>query len=477
LLRIERNEACPCGSGRKYKKCCLGRVEEANAAIRRSVRIPFPAQTSAVSELLGAAVGLEGDTEDRPLALERAIEALSRLADALGGDSGPDETGVGALHDDLLEALRSHPELKMVRYDPDDFLREAAKAREEAGPGEETSATGPVPSPGDERPGEVEQVASEVVRRLWSPELAEHFSFRLLAALRSEPTPDQAAGIVWGAWCLADSSPPSENPFWLAVFDATAEDLAVALKKLEALEKETEAGGQEKWLEGLAAVLTEHPIMDRHLSNWIREETAEALEAVREGRLRLFLPVWAVLGGLRFILKHMEDLKRRLLDALDSAGAGGSPDGPPDLAALLEAVEDRDLARGLTAVAEDLDWEPVVSLAVPAVYEFATGEDVPVSLRESAEALAMNLTQCLTTAQWRIYHILYARALLDLMECEELPTGLPQGHPFELRYEDLLDEAKLTEYAAALEKAGERAGAEHVRRVIASQSTNVATEK
>jgi uncharacterized protein YecA (UPF0149 family) len=26
IPKIGRNEACPCGSGRKFKKCCLGRL-------------------------------------------------------------------------------------------------------------------------------------------------------------------------------------------------------------------------------------------------------------------------------------------------------------------------------------------------------------------------------------------------------------------------------------------------------------------
>lgn len=25
MMKIERNELCPCGSGKKYKKCCLGK--------------------------------------------------------------------------------------------------------------------------------------------------------------------------------------------------------------------------------------------------------------------------------------------------------------------------------------------------------------------------------------------------------------------------------------------------------------------
>ena len=26
--KVGRNESCPCGSGKKYKKCCLGKKEE-----------------------------------------------------------------------------------------------------------------------------------------------------------------------------------------------------------------------------------------------------------------------------------------------------------------------------------------------------------------------------------------------------------------------------------------------------------------
>ena len=27
-MRIGRNDPCPCGSGKKYKKCCLGKTDD-----------------------------------------------------------------------------------------------------------------------------------------------------------------------------------------------------------------------------------------------------------------------------------------------------------------------------------------------------------------------------------------------------------------------------------------------------------------
>lgn len=38
-MKIGRNESCPCGSGKKYKKCCLDKSDEqrlAEAVLRSS---------------------------------------------------------------------------------------------------------------------------------------------------------------------------------------------------------------------------------------------------------------------------------------------------------------------------------------------------------------------------------------------------------------------------------------------------------
>jgi len=32
-MKLGRNEPCPCGSGKKYKNCCLSTLEEAKAAM------------------------------------------------------------------------------------------------------------------------------------------------------------------------------------------------------------------------------------------------------------------------------------------------------------------------------------------------------------------------------------------------------------------------------------------------------------
>jgi tetratricopeptide (TPR) repeat protein len=44
MAKVGRNDVCPCGSGRKYKKCCLARNEAANAAARTTSLGPKVAQ-------------------------------------------------------------------------------------------------------------------------------------------------------------------------------------------------------------------------------------------------------------------------------------------------------------------------------------------------------------------------------------------------------------------------------------------------
>jgi tetratricopeptide (TPR) repeat protein len=43
MAKIGRNDACPCGSGKKYKRCCLAKVEEAERqALAAAAAAPTP---------------------------------------------------------------------------------------------------------------------------------------------------------------------------------------------------------------------------------------------------------------------------------------------------------------------------------------------------------------------------------------------------------------------------------------------------
>jgi tetratricopeptide (TPR) repeat protein len=42
MPKIARNAPCPCGSGKKYKRCCLKKIEDQQAAARRAAATAKP---------------------------------------------------------------------------------------------------------------------------------------------------------------------------------------------------------------------------------------------------------------------------------------------------------------------------------------------------------------------------------------------------------------------------------------------------
>jgi SEC-C motif len=62
MLRIGRNDPCPCGSGKKYKKCCLVSVEDADFQYRRWRQVEarlIPRLTAFTFEALGSEIVAE----------------------------------------------------------------------------------------------------------------------------------------------------------------------------------------------------------------------------------------------------------------------------------------------------------------------------------------------------------------------------------------------------------------------------------
>jgi hypothetical protein len=76
--RPGRNEPCPCGSGRKYKQCCLAK-DESLAAAARKVAAEVAAATAAPVE------GVEGveaaETSDRAALAQRHVTRLRAALD------------------------------------------------------------------------------------------------------------------------------------------------------------------------------------------------------------------------------------------------------------------------------------------------------------------------------------------------------------------------------------------------------------
>jgi tetratricopeptide (TPR) repeat protein len=119
MAALSRNAPCPCGSGKKYKKCCFGKAESVapGPAARAAVFVPADlddlsnrandlirqgqwAATQAICERLGKEFPNEIDADDR---LAQLYEAQGKWAPALAHAQA------------ALDKARQHPE----KFDPE----------------------------------------------------------------------------------------------------------------------------------------------------------------------------------------------------------------------------------------------------------------------------------------------------------------------------------------------------------------------
>ena len=64
MAKTGRNDPCPCGSGQKYKRCCLPRDDAAEAARAAELARARETDSAVISAAIGAAIGADDDGLD-----------------------------------------------------------------------------------------------------------------------------------------------------------------------------------------------------------------------------------------------------------------------------------------------------------------------------------------------------------------------------------------------------------------------------
>ena len=113
-----RNDPCPCGSGKKYKRCCLDRDQAAALAPLLAKRAKPEAERRAHAEELRATLA-------EAMELDNASNAVVHLIDA--GRLDEAEQAARALLIDYPEVHDGHDRLGMV-YEARGLHREAAES-------------------------------------------------------------------------------------------------------------------------------------------------------------------------------------------------------------------------------------------------------------------------------------------------------------------------------------------------------------
>jgi tetratricopeptide (TPR) repeat protein len=127
MAKIGRNDPCPCGSGKKYKRCCLARVEEAQRQTPAAAALePDPNHLGlcddCYDELAAASNGVLDlvDAGKLDAAEQAAHELLERFPDV---HDGFDRLGMvyEARGDNRLAAEYYRKALAFVREHADDY--------------------------------------------------------------------------------------------------------------------------------------------------------------------------------------------------------------------------------------------------------------------------------------------------------------------------------------------------------------------
>ncbi|MDI6907726.1 MAG: SEC-C metal-binding domain-containing protein [Thermoanaerobacterales bacterium] len=290
FFEVGRNDPCECGSGRKYKRCCKGRVDE---YVRRW-RGRWDWVEPPLLDALSLACGLRPDEDDRPPDPGKVEEALDALSKVWGAES-EDGFVAGLLPrlETLATLLRTRDMLSDGMFGVHELweaLRALNELDEEAGP-----ATA-------ER--EFERLMEEFLPALVDRERAEEMAWALLFLLRGEEwTASELESIILGLhFCLEEKA--VFNPLWETVFRVCIYEAAAALNDMQQLTEE----GKTLDVEAVEDFLDRHPIMEREWSRVVRERTSRAVIAILKGAIPLDVPPYAVAGALLGIAAHIRDL-------------------------------------------------------------------------------------------------------------------------------------------------------------------------
>ncbi len=416
VFEVERNDICPCGSGRKFKKCCQERVEE---AIRRIGRVIGLGNCTAggreIVETLGFVCGMRAEEEGHmpdPETLGRLLQDAWDEEERLR-DSG-DEVGLRVLSDRLQELLGEKPYLRHLRvpvwqFDFDEDFN-----------------------------------IMEYLDGTWGYLLATRSVdlFRL-SLLYDDCTEDELKLLLTGlSWLVADDM---RELFWRSVLSRTRNDLLSAAREMSEISKKYQDESQHEFYAKIQTIFSKYPVYKKMLSESLAEEIKPAVAAVVQGKIKVDVPLYSVLGGIYATISgFIESFENLLLRRRV----------PPALLPLLEEAL-------LGAGGYEFFLPEVLNSLNEKIQEIQDSE-----LGKSLCNLMLYLSLMFDDNGYALLEYLYLRHACTFLA--GLPLALPEAGVEFKDIKDLCDENLVEKYAAYLESRNLAEEAGHVRDVYRS---------
>jgi hypothetical protein len=417
FFQVERNEDCPCGSGRKFKKCCQGQVEEMTRRISQAVGPGCTAAGREVIEVLGFLSGLQVEEGQMP-APETLGKILAESWDEEAHAALEDNAALNRLSVQFQMLLSEKPLLRNLRIpvwlfdypDDDDF---------------------------------------DIIEYFNH----QQFIFEALELMRTsllydDYTEDELKVLLTGlGWLVGDNS---REIFLRSVLFKTRSELAAVSKEMEGVFENNGGEQNGEAYQMLRNIFDQYPAYEKMLADAIYEDAAFAVEAVIQGDVELKVPLYSVLGGIYALISELVD---RFSELLDSEARSLLV-----LPSLEEALIDGD---------EYIFF--LVGLVASIVENIKDNQGS--ELGDSLGKLLLYITCLNEDSQIALITFLYMRSACSFLSGLPLvvqEAGVEFGAP-----RDFCDEDLIERYAGYLESQGQQEEAAHVREIYRSMGEQV----
>ena len=283
--RPNRNDACPCGSGRKFKKCCFERVEEETNSLRRAageVARSFPR----LVEALGLALGTRGGRADL-LGAEEIGHIIETLYRKITGESEETyEAYFRTLEKNFSGLLRRKKNLQFLRFPVAEVNELLSKEK-------------------DWEKGSFLAAAS---REFFTREFAEAAINVLLDTLRREALEKEEVEQVIGMLCLL-LEVGDVSSVGAAVLRATLQDAHEYTEGMKKVLNTTDVEEKQKILEELAEKV---PFVVEEVSHDLFQKVRPFLKQLADGEIPFPLPPYGYLQAILTVRKLLVLSKRNI---------------------------------------------------------------------------------------------------------------------------------------------------------------------
>lgn len=470
VYQAERNGPCPCGSGRKYKKCCQAEVEHQTRLISQAVGPGVTAHGREVIETLGFMIGLK-QPKGQPPDATRLGQLLQEVWQREEEDLEPDQVQayLEQTINQFTELLHNKPELRYLRIPAEVWLASTEFAEEQWEGLEE-------PLDEEDEEGEVKaEVRAEAETEAWAQTEAEaeidgQYLENILDFIMDELEDDLPANIaeqmalslyrdsydndelktllsVLG-WCL---DPRTKEIIFTALATVTASELQRGQSELESIIESPDDNMTR--MQKVQELFSRYPVLEEMHSTNLAEEVELAYLEIQSGALDLNVPFYAISGGIfglfTLITDSLEtaDFRRLIL--------GIHPSGKELMRQILWKGEEASffLIEVIKLLRQEQDKDP----------------DSPMG--RSLESLITALAGVVTAFQLHLTEVLYARCIGSFLE--RFPLHLPGvDTPVEDAI-DLIEPGIIEQYATYLESQGQKEEADHLRRQYQTYGANV----